>query len=276
MSAMESMGTTWRSASALKRALLIVAPVAVIAALAGGVAFAAMGGGDDGATKAEAVAPTATAVLPTSTPMPPTPTNEQVLAYLVAIAPTPTPVPPGPAGVGRAPTGGGGGGGTPRQYVPQPALSGPGPILSTGMSLTAPGISGSIFSRTVGDNGKMGDPGGPWQIIWYDFNAWPGLGGFPGTPGANAVFAGHVDYIRVGPAVFWNVKDLKAGDIVSVTTANGPVNYQVQWSQWAGPNDDFTSYVQQTGQEVITLVTCIGGFSAGHYTNRLIVRGVRI
>jgi hypothetical protein len=26
---------------------------------------------------------------------------------------------------------------------------------------------------------------------------------------------------------------------------------------------------------VITLVTCIGGFSGGHYSNRLIVRGIK-
>ena len=53
------------------------------------------------------------------------------------------------------------------------------------------------------------------------------------------------------------------------------MNYTIQWSQWAAPDEDFTSFVQQTGQESITLVTCIGGFSGGHYSNRIIVRGVR-
>ena len=88
--------------------------------------------------------------------------------------------------------------------------------------------------------------------------------------------AGHVDYIGVGPAVFWSIRDLQPGDIVTVNTDTGPINYAIQWNQWAEPDQDFTSFVSQTGQDSITLVTCIGGFSAGHYSNRLIVRGVRV
>ena len=61
-----------------------------------------------------------------------------------------------------------------------------------------------------------------------------------------------------------------------MTTSNGPVTYAIQWSQWADPDVDFTQFVTKTGQDVITLVTCIGDFSAGHYSNRLIVRGVRV
>jgi LPXTG-site transpeptidase (sortase) family protein len=155
--------------------------------------------------------------------------------------------------------------------------SGPGPILSTGMSMNGSGINGTIYSRTVGTNGRMGDPSGAWQIIWYDFSAnFPDLGGYPGEPGANAVFAGHVDYIRVGPAVFYNVNNLAPGQQITVHTANGPITYAVQWSATAGPNDDFTQYVAKTGQDVITLVTCTGQFSAGHYNTRKIVRAVRI
>ena len=123
----------------------------------------------------------------------------------------------------------------------------------------------------------MGNPSGAWDVIWYDFSQnYPGIGGYPGTGTSNAVFAGHVDYIRVGPAVFWSVSKLVAGDQITVQSANGPITYAVQWSQWAGPADDFTSFVAQTGQDTVTLVTCVGGFSAGHYSNRLIVRGIRI
>ena len=63
---------------------------------------------------------------------------------------------------------------------------------------------------------------------------------------------------------------------MTVNTDTGPINYAVQWSQWAEPDQDFTGFVAQTGQDSITLVTCIGSFSAGHYSNRLIVRGVRV
>jgi LPXTG-site transpeptidase (sortase) family protein len=258
----------WRDATPLKRALLAGAPVVVFALVA--IVVVAVKPGGDGAGAEQAAAPT-----PTATPATPTPSSWQVLAYLSAIAPTETPAAASNAGP-RNPTSGA----PPAQvYVPKPAGTGPGPITGTDMSISIPsiGVNASVYARSVGTNGQMGNPAGAWDVIWYDFSQnYPGIGGYPGTGTSNAVFAGHVDYIRVGPAVFWSVSKLAANDQITVTTANGPITYSVQWSQWAGPADDFTSFVAQTGQDTITLVTCIGGFSAGHYSNRLIVRGVRI
>lgn len=254
-------------------------PVAVVMGALAALAIAATGCGEDKQDGRGASAQEATATKPaaTSTPAPPTPTNEQVLAFLVAIAPTPAP------GSTSGGGGGGGGGGAPAQagapYVPRRALSGPGPITGTAWTLSIPriGVNASIYGRTVGEDGQMGNPAGPWDVIWYDFSSWGGdLGGAPGEGGSNVVLAGHVDYIRVGPAVFWSVKDLVPGDQVTLNTPSGPVTYAIQWSQWTGPYDDFTSYVAKQGQDVVTLVTCIGGFSAGSYSNRLVVRGVRI
>jgi LPXTG-site transpeptidase (sortase) family protein len=214
----------------------------------------------------------------------PTPTKPAATATKPATA-TPAPSPtPLPTAVPEASSSGGGGDYTSSgDYVPAQAsrvLSGPGPIEGTDMTLAIPsiGVNATVYSRTVGDNGAMGDPTGPWQAVWYDFGAnnWTGLGGYPGQPGANAVFAGHVDYIHVGPAVFYDIGDLQPGAIVTVYTGAGPINYSIQWSQWAAPDQDFTSFVAQTGQESITLVTCVGSFSGGHYSNRLIVRGVRV
>jgi hypothetical protein len=106
-----------------------------------------------------------------------------------------------------------------------------------------------VYGRTVGENGQMGNPSGAWDVIWYDFSQnWGGLAGAPGEPGANAVFAGHVDYIRVGPAVFWSIRDLQPGDQITVTTAGGTFTYAVQWSQWAEPDQDFTGFVERTGR----------------------------
>jgi LPXTG-site transpeptidase (sortase) family protein len=145
------------------------------------------------------------------------------------------------------------------------------------ISVPAANINATVYARSVGSNGVMGNPAGAWDVIWYDFaQNFPGLGGRPGEAGSNAVFAGHVDYIRVGPAVFWSVRNLKTGDQITVRTANGTFTYSVQWTQWAGPYDDFTGFVAKQGQETVTLVTCIGEFSGGHYSNRFIVRAVRI
>lgn len=266
---MAALMSLWRDATPLKRALLAGVPAAAIGLIAVSVVVMASGGGGE---PEQAVIPTKTAA-----PGTPMPSSWQVLAYLAAIAPTETPARAAAEGVApRNPTSGAA---PSRVYVPKPAGTGPGPITGTDMSISLPsiGVHASVYARSVGTNGQMGNPAGAWDVIWYDFSQnYPGIGGYPGTGTSNAVFAGHVDYIRVGPAVFWSVRNLVAGDLITVNSANGPITYSVQWSQWAGPADDFTSFVAQTGQDTITLVTCVGGFSAGHYSNRLIVRGVRI
>jgi LPXTG-site transpeptidase (sortase) family protein len=225
------------------------------------------GGGDDEPTA------TATPSGPTSTPVPPTPSVEQVLKFFAAILPTATPVPPDTY-TSSGYTGGGGGGGS---AAPRGG-TGPGPIRGTDIRLSIPraGVNATVYARAVGSNGQMGNPAGAYDVIWYDFPNHPGLGGYPGAPGANAVFAGHVDYIGVGPAVFYSLKNLAPGDVVTVSTSAGTFTYRIEWSRWAEAYEDFTSFVRGGGPEMITLVTCIGGFSGGTYSNRLVVRGVRI
>lgn len=270
----ERIHVVWGEATPLKRGLLVAVPAAVLALLAAGGIFAAsaMGGSDAPAQAvAPAESPTDTAVPATATPQPsPVPTETPASAGLQAS----TNAAPSNSGAARS-----GGGGAATYRTDGAGQTGPGPALSTGMTLSIPsiGVNATVNSRTVGTDGQMGNPTGPWDVIWYDFSQeYYRVGGYPGQPGANAVFAGHVDYIRVGPAVFWSVKNLAPGDIVTVYTSSGPINYSIQWSTWTGPNDDFSPYVSQNGQETITLVTCIGGFSAGEYTNRLVVRGIRV
>ena len=269
----------WRAAT-LRTKGIIAGLTAGLLLAAGGVAFAiTAAAGGDSSPEAEAIAPSPTHTTEPSATAVPTPSLEQVKAFLDAIAPTPV---PDRSDVGGArannPTSGTAPGGT---YVPPRSTgTGPGPITRTDMSLSIPvlGVRASVYARTVGTNGQMGNPAGAWDVIWYDFsqNWGPGFGGYPGQPGANAVLAGHVDYIGVGPAVFWAVRNLQAGDQIVINTSNGSYTYAVQWSRWTGPYDDFTGYVASAGQDALTLVTCIGGFSGGHYTNRLVVRAVRI
>ena len=71
----------------------------------------------------------------------------------------------------------------------------------------------------------MQAPDNAYDVAWYNFSARPGFGG-------NVVFAGHVDYIRVGPAVFWNLKDLEPGDLIRVQLADGTeYKYAVSFKQ---------------------------------------------
>jgi sortase (surface protein transpeptidase) len=257
----------WGRRTPIQRGLALVVPAIAITVAA--ISAGACGGGGD----SEEATPTATEVLATRTRLPsrtpnPTPTV------------TPEPVNAGLQGgdySGSSSGGGGGGGGAPLR--PGATLTGPGPITGTDMSISIPrlGVNATVYGRTVGTNGQMGNPAGAYDVIWYDFSpSFVGLGGRPGEAGANVVLAGHVDYIGVGPAVFWSIRDLVPGDIITVRSSAGTFNYAVQWNQWADPYSDFTQFVRAGGPDSVTLVTCIGGFSGGHYSNRIVVRATRV
>ncbi|MBI5289879.1 MAG: class F sortase [Chloroflexi bacterium] len=134
-------------------------------------------------------------------------------------------------------------------------------------------IDAPIVVKGVDDAGVMIAPDNAVDVAWYDFSAHPGFGG-------NAVFAGHVDYVRVGPAVFWNIKDLEPGDIIEVRLVNGTtykyaVTLKQQYDAATAPVD---TIVGATPKESVTLITCGGTFnSATHqYDKRLVVRAERI
>ncbi|HYM15475.1 MAG TPA: class F sortase [Dehalococcoidia bacterium] len=134
-------------------------------------------------------------------------------------------------------------------------------------------IDAPVVTKGVDANGVMQSPDNAYDTVWYDFSAHPG---FPG----NAVFAGHVDYIHVGEAVFWNLKDLNPGDLVQVRLADGTIyKYAVvsrrQYDSASAPVNDI---VGPTPNETVTLITCSGTFnSATHqYDKRLVVRAERI
>jgi LPXTG-site transpeptidase (sortase) family protein len=141
-------------------------------------------------------------------------------------------------------------------------------ILIPGAEIDAP-----VVVKGVDNAGVMIAPDNAYDVAWYDFSAQPGFGG-------NAVFAAHVDYINVGPAVFWNLKDLEQGDIIEIQQADGTsikyaVNFKQQYDAATAPVDEI---VGPTPNESVTLITCSGTFnSASHqYDKRLIVRAERL
>jgi LPXTG-site transpeptidase (sortase) family protein len=134
-------------------------------------------------------------------------------------------------------------------------------------------IDAPVVQLGVDEQGVMQAPDNAYDVAWYDFSAHPGFGG-------NAVFAGHVDYIRVGPAVFWNIKDLEQGDLIEVRLEDGTVyRYAVTVYQL---HDAATAPVQDivgpTAVESVTLITCSGTFNTvtHQYDQRLVVRAERI
>jgi sortase (surface protein transpeptidase) len=115
-------------------------------------------------------------------------------------------------------------------------------------------------------------PRGPWNVAWYPYSAVPGQAG-------NAVFSGHVDYIRIGPAVFWGLRGLSAGDTIAIEMSDGRVlTYRVDFSRAYGRNSGPWAelFSPAAGRDVITLYTCDGSFSGHDYDKRRVVRASRV
>ncbi len=125
-------------------------------------------------------------------------------------------------------------------------------------------------------DGVMQDPTGPWVVSWYQETAKPGEEG-------NTVMAGHVDYWDVGPAVFYNLKDLSQGEEIQVIGEDDTVyTYAVDWMETYTVADltveDLNEIVGPTDDPSLTLITCGGAFDAatGEYLSRTVVRATRV
>jgi sortase (surface protein transpeptidase) len=102
---------------------------------------------------------------------------------------------------------------------------------------------------------------------------WYALGPRPGDPGS-AVILGHVDSTR-GPAVFFRLRELRRGDQVKVTRADGSsvrfvVQRTAQYDKRRFPTDEV---YYPTLTSTLRLVTCGGEFdaTARHYRSNIIV-----
>lgn len=111
-----------------------------------------------------------------------------------------------------------------------------------------------------------------YDVAWYTFSAQPGTGG-------NAVFAGHVTW--GGPAVFYSLDQLAAGDAIKLVADTGAaLTYTVKESYAVDANDPSAIDVMSpTPDDMITIITCdgtryyTGDPIFGHaYTERRIIR----
>jgi sortase A len=87
----------------------------------------------------------------------------------------------------------------------------------------------------------------------------------PGQPG-NVVFAAHRD------TFFRSLRNIRKGDLVTVTTESGPRNYEVSSTEVVKPND--TSVLDPTAEPTLTLITCYPFYYVGHAPKRFIVRAL--
>jgi hypothetical protein len=141
----------------------------------------------------------------------------------------------------------------------------------TALVVTKAQIDAEVEVQQITD-GVMQNPTGPWVVSWYEQTAELG-------EGSNVVMAGHVDYWEVGPAVFFNLRDLVEGDDVTVIGDDQEeFVYTVDWND-TFDLEELTSgkiaeLVGPTEDPKLTLITCGGEFdyANGEYLSRMVVR----
>jgi LPXTG-site transpeptidase (sortase) family protein len=159
---------------------------------------------------------------------------------------------------------------------PQPAPGGG--QQPTGAQLIIPsiGVNAPIWRTSVGPSGAMPDPTGYFNVLQYDFPSFPGLGGT--VDSGNVVIAGHVDSAVYGIAVFYYIRNLKAGDSIQYRTADGrTVNYVVTGVADYLPTANWEAIVASNAADM-TLITCIGTFNAAarEYSHRRVVHARKV
>lgn len=85
---------------------------------------------------------------------------------------------------------------------------------------------------------------------------------------------GHVDS-RAGPAVFFHLGELDAGDGIRVTRRGGETTRFVIVRKEQVSKDDFPTrrVYGDTAEPTLRMITCAGGFDEerGHYSDNLVV-----
>lgn len=131
--------------------------------------------------------------------------------------------------------------------------------------IPAIGVAADMIPLGTDDAGELEVPADPAETGW-----WRG-GPEPGEPGA-AVVVGHVDSWR-GPAVFFDLADLRRGDRIQVDLADGTqAEFRVR-SSMAVDKDRFPTEAVYgaTPDPQLRLVTCHGDLVGGSYEGNLVI-----
>ncbi len=138
----------------------------------------------------------------------------------------------------------------------------------THISAPSVGIDADIIQVSQDSTGAIEMP--PlfsWEAGWYKYSPTPGQIG-------PAIIVGHVDTYK-GISVFWNLRYLKEGDLISVTRADGRIaKFKVigleQFYQNNFPTDKIYGNIKYPG---LRLITCGGSFDSqtASYTENTVV-----
>jgi LPXTG-site transpeptidase (sortase) family protein len=154
---------------------------------------------------------------------------------------------------------------TPQNTIAAYSASQPTRLIIPKIGVNAPSINLQLKA-----DGTLETPNSATDVGWYRNSPTPGEIG-------PSVIVGHVDYVHVGPAVFWNLNKLQAGDIFEVQRVDGStmkfkVDSVKQFSQSNFPTNEVYGNINYAG---IRLITCGGTFNSQthHYSDNTVVFG---
>ena len=142
--------------------------------------------------------------------------------------------------------------------------------------IPAIGVNAPVNIRDVGFDGALGVPAGGYDVIRYNFPFFPNLQGQIGGPGPTLI-GGHLDYYVIGPAVFWDLAKLKAGDVIEYWDGGVKRTYVVDWVTAVPYSQPLNPYIEGSGDNTLLVVTCFGEFDRdqfGGYDQRVLVHAV--
>ncbi|WP_419876135.1 class F sortase [Candidatus Pristimantibacillus sp. PTI5] len=140
-------------------------------------------------------------------------------------------------------------------------------IIPTTISIPAIDVKAAIENVGTMENGQMGVPQHIDGVGWFEPGTKPGAKG-------NAVMAGHVDSLT-GPAVFYKLDRLKAGDEIIVSDKEGTTRTFIvmdkqRYPREEAPLEDIFGFSYQSH---LNLITCTGEFNdeAKTHEERLVI-----
>jgi len=147
------------------------------------------------------------------------------------------------------------------------------PSNPVAISIPAIGVQSAVQALGLNADGTLEVPApGPHydEAAWYDESPTPGSLG-------PSIITGHVDSAAGGKSVFFDLGELKPGDSILITRADGLVaTFEVEGVR-RFPKDEFPTELvyANTDHAALRLVTCGGPFddASGHYLDNVIVFG---
>lgn len=145
------------------------------------------------------------------------------------------------------------------------------PAVIPGLSLNIPAININIplGQTTLGKNGELLVPANPNQAAWYKLGPKIGAAG-------TALITGHLDANGGRAGVFYNLRNLTAGDIIKVGREDGSVAaFKIDKLEVYRQDSTFpwNEVYRTSGSSAVRIITCHGTYNpeTGRYSHNLVV-----